>query len=304
MLGERLDWNDLRFFVAVARGGSTLAASKRLRVSQATVSRRITLLEETVGTELFVRRPSGYTLSQQGRAMLPAAEAVEAAVNQFCATLAAESRRLSGQVRLTTVESAANAWVFPALRRLRASHPDIAVEIITTEANLDLARGEADVAIRFGRRPTHEALVAQHLADLHECFYAHSELVAQLGPPTDYADLARYPLIADSLQRGGVVSGWIAANVPEARIVHRVNTLSGLLSSVRAGLGAAVLPCVMGDDLRNIVRLMPPIEALSTPCWMVTTDAARRQPHIRAVIDSTVEHVARTFAPSPVPRVA
>ena len=80
-------------------------------------------------------------------------------------------------------------------------------------------------------------------------------------------------------------------NVPDGRIVHRVNSLSGLVAGVRAGLGAALLPSIMGDDLRDLVRLMPPIEELSTPCWMVTTRAARSQPHIRAVIDQVVEQV-------------
>ena len=288
-----LDWDDLRFFLAVARDGSTLAASKSLKVSQATVSRRITVFEESVGVELFARGPAGYTLTHRGTAIVLLAEAVEAAVGAVTDTIAAESRRLSGEVRLTTVESAANSWVVPALKRLHASHPGIAVEIVTSDATLDLLRGEADVAIRFGERPTQEALIVRHLTDLQECFYASRELVVEYGRPSDHADLARYPLVGNSPSRIGFGNEWIVANVPGARIVQRVNTLSGIVSSVRAGLGAALMPCLIGDDLKGLVRLTTPIPELSTACWLVATDAARRQPHIRAVIDAVVAEIER-----------
>lgn len=292
------EWNDLRHFLALARSGSTVAAAKRLKVSQATVSRRITELEAQLGIQLFVRRPSGYELSPRGQALLPLAEAVEAAVERFGHAVGAETRRLTGLVRLTTVESAANAWAIPALAALRHNFPEIEVEVITTDSNLDLARGEADVALRFGTRPTQESLVTRHLADLDECIYASREMVARLGRPANHAGIAAYPLIADSIDRTGRFSDWIAENVPDARIVHRVNSLSGVVAAVRAGIGAAILPCIMGDDLKGLVRLMPPIKELSTACWLVTTDAARRQPHIRAVIDQVVAQVTSGTARS------
>ena len=289
-----LDWNDLRFFLAVAREGSTPAASKSLKVSQATVSRRITVLEEALGVELFSRGPAGYVLSQRGAAIVSLAEAVEAAVGAATDAISAQTRQLTGEVRLTTVESAANSWVIPALKRLHASHPDIAVEIVTSDINLDLARGEADVAIRFGERPTQDTLIVRHLTNLEECFYVCRELAVEYGRPCDHADLARYPLVGNSPSRLGFGNEWILANVPNARFVQRVNTLSGIISSVRAGLGAALMPCLIGDELKGVVRLTTPIPELSTACWLVTTDPARRQPAIRAVIDAVVSQIERT----------
>jgi DNA-binding transcriptional LysR family regulator len=286
-----LDWNDVRFFLAVARSGSTLAASKQLKVSQATVFRRIAVFEEALGAKLFVRRPSGYGLSVRGRSLLPAAEAVEVAVRAFEDEAAAELRRLSGQVRLTTVESAANAWVIPALAALRQNHPGVRVEIITGDDNLDLLHGEADVAIRFGPRPSEEVLIARHLTDIHMCLYASHDLVTRLGRPVDYADIARYPLIEGTMDHRGPMGRWIAAHVPDAEIGHKFSALSGIIGAVRAGLGAALIPCMMGDALHGLVRLMPPIPELTLPCWMVSTDHARRQPHIRAVIDHVVDHI-------------
>jgi DNA-binding transcriptional LysR family regulator len=287
------DWNDLRFVLAIARSGSTLGASRLLRVSQATVSRRITVLEEALGFQLFVRRPSGYSLTARGELLLPHAASVEEAVDRFAHVAEAESRRLSGRVRITTVESAANAWIIPAVAALHATHPDVEVEVITTDTNLDLVQGEADIAIRFGPRPEQESLIVRPLTELEECFYASRDLATRIGRPADYAGLSAYPLVSDTVDRSGRFARWIEENVPAGRIAHRVNSMSGIVASVRAGIGAAALPCIMGDDLRGLVRLMPPIPELSTACWLVTTDTARRQPHIRAVIDHVVSNVLR-----------
>lgn len=285
------DWNDLKFFLAVARDGSTLAASRTLKVSQATVSRRITLLEEILGVELFARHASGYALTARGEALLPLAEGVEAEVLRFAAGLEAESRRLSGRVKLTTVESAAAAWIIPALAGLRESHPGIEVEVISTDSNLDLASGEADVAVRFGTRPAGETLIVRRLTGLEETVYASRELVTRLGRPANPADLARYPLIADSASFTGRFNAWLEREVPEGRVVQRVNSISGILASVKTGIGAALLPCMIGDDVRTLVRLMPPIPELTTDCWLVTTDQARRQPHVRAAIDAVIANI-------------
>ena len=285
-----LDWNDLRYFLAVARSGSTLAASKQLKVSQSTVSRRVTALEEVIGVNLFVRKPSGYELTPRGESVLSAAESVESAVISFSDSVSAEARRLSGTVRLTTVESAANAWIIPTLGLLRARYPELRVEIMTSDRNLDLSRGEADVALRFGSRPTEETLIVRHLVDMQEAFYAHEELVSKLGMPNDLADLMRYPLVM-SIDRDGFINRWVTEHLPDAEIAHRASTLSSIIASVRSGIGASILPCLMGDDTRGLVRLLPPITELTAHGWMVTTDSARRQPHIRAVIDFVVEQI-------------
>ncbi|QLC22421.1 LysR family transcriptional regulator [Parasphingopyxis sp. CP4] len=293
-----LDWNDLRYFLSVARTGSTLAASKQMKVSQSTVSRRITAFEEDIGVKLFVRKPSGYDLTPRGESVLPAAESVEAAILSFSDGIEAESRRLAGTVRLTTVESAANAWVIPAVGLLRERYPEISVEIMTSDQYLDLARGEADIAIRFGPKPTQETLIVRHLIDMLESFYASEQLVAQIGMPEDIPDMARYPLVS-SLDGESSTSRWVAERVPGATIAQRASTLSSIIASVQSGLGASILPCLMGDDIKGLVRLMPPIEELTTPGWMVTTDEARRQPHIRAVIDFVVEQIQLSLARRP-----
>ena len=193
-----LDWNDLRYFLAVARTGSTLAASRTLKVAQATVSRRITALEDALGTTLFVRSASGYQLSVRGRAMLTSAEAVERSIENMVNSVEAEGRRLSGSVRLTTVESAANVWIMPALAAFRAQHPDVTAEVIVDDRTLDIARGEADIAIRFGNPPQDDSLFIRRIVEMHESVYVRHDLAEQLGLPNDYEALKRYPMIGIS----------------------------------------------------------------------------------------------------------
>ncbi|MBL0925639.1 MAG: LysR family transcriptional regulator [Sphingomonadaceae bacterium] len=291
-----LDWNDLRFFLAVARSGSTLAASRTLKVAQATVSRRITALEEALGATLFIRSPSGYTLSSRGQTMLVGAEQVERGINALINSVEAEGRRLSGAVRLTTVESAANVWLMPALAAFRAQHPAVVAEGIVDDRALDIARGEADIAIRFGNPPQDESLVIRRIVELHESVYAREDLAEQLGLPNSYEGLKRYPMIGFSGTGIGHIAQWTNNLGPDIDIVHSANTLSAVIAAVRAGMGAAVMPCLIGDTTPGLVRLFPPIPELSTPGWIVTTASARQQPHVRALLDFIAEFIRNSVA--------
>jgi DNA-binding transcriptional LysR family regulator len=291
-----LDWNDLRFFLAVARSGSTLAAARTLKVAQATVSRRITALEEALGTKLFIRSPSGYALSFRGQTMLAGAEQVERSINALVNSVEAEERRLSGTVRLTTVESAANVWLMPALAAFRAQHPAVVAEVIVDDRALDIARGEADIAIRFGNPPQDESLVIRRIVELHESVYARQDLADQLGLPNNHKGLKRYPMIGFSGTGIGHIAQWMQNLGPDINVVHSANTLSAVIAAVRAGMGAAVMPCLIGDTMPGLVRLFPPIPELSTPGWIVTTASARQQPHIRALLDFIAEFIRDSVA--------
>lgn len=283
------DWNDLRYFLAVARTGSTLAASRQLRVSQATVSRRVSILEDALGTNLFSRRPSGYALTPRGSAVLPVAETVESAVQSFADSIAAEQRKVSGIVKVTSVEAAANEWIIPALAQFRELYPDVGVEVLAVPEFLDLSRGEADIAIRFGPKPTQDSLIVRHLLQMEQTAYASEALVARLGLPGTVADLASYPFVVFSGDQPTLVNSWMQTTIAAAEITHRTNSISGIIASMRAGLGASILPCLMGDKEPGLVRLLPPVPELVIPGWMVTTDAARKLPHVRAFLDFVVD---------------
>lgn len=148
------DWNDLRYFLAVARTGSTLGASRALAVNPTTVARRIAELERAIGMKLFDKRQTGYALTEAGAELRATAERVELEATAFAEGVAAIGRRISGVIRVTTNEGLANGVMAPALSAFRRLHPDVRIDLIVDERRLDLARGAADVALRTGSRPT------------------------------------------------------------------------------------------------------------------------------------------------------
>lgn len=159
-----MDWNDLRYVAAVSSTGSTLAAAQQLRVSQPTVARRITALEASLGLSLFERHASGYRLTKTGAALLPAIVDVEKAVGAVALAAERQRRRLSGTIRLSAPSVVVELYVAPALTRFRSLYPELQVEILSADRPVDLERGEADVAIQVGARPTEGRLVARRLA--------------------------------------------------------------------------------------------------------------------------------------------
>ena len=159
-----LDWNDLRYFLAVARDGSTLAAGRALRVSQTTVARRIAALEEAVGLTLFEKRPAGYALTAAGDELLDHAEAVEAAALKFDSAAGASTRDVSGTVRLTAEEIFSVTLFAPLLRELHDLHPGIVIELDSGQALRDLGAGEADIALRSTVGDQAAGLVGRQIA--------------------------------------------------------------------------------------------------------------------------------------------
>src|SRR5689334_14201998 len=146
--GEMLDWNDLKYFLAVAKRGSTLAAGRSLRVSQTTVARRIAALERALGVRLFDKRQAGYALTPAGHELLSRAEEVEHAASVFSEAAAAQLRDVSGSVKITTEEVYAITVLAPVLRELHELHPEILIELDTSQQVRDLGAGEADISLR------------------------------------------------------------------------------------------------------------------------------------------------------------
>ncbi|MDO9488409.1 MAG: LysR family transcriptional regulator, partial [Sphingomonadaceae bacterium] len=159
-----LDWTDLRYFLAVARTGSTLAAGRALGVSQTTAARRVAALEQALELTLFERRQSGYGLTPAGEALLVSAQGVEAAAGAFADTAAAQTREISGTVKLTCEEIYAVTVLAPILRDLHEAHPGIRIELDTSDEVRDLGAGAADVALRSAKQLTGDGLVARRIA--------------------------------------------------------------------------------------------------------------------------------------------
>ncbi len=179
------DWDDLRFVLAVARTGSALRAARALSVNQTTVTRRIAQIEDAIGGMLFETKQSGQVVTPLGQMVAAGAERIEAEVLALRSAIEARQRVLSGSVRFTSSEVYANYVVAPYLRSFRQQYPGVRVELITDDRRLDVARGEADVALRAGSRPEGGGIVAQRLPDAGWTAYCSRSYAEEHGIPAD-----------------------------------------------------------------------------------------------------------------------
>lgn len=270
------DWDDLKYFLAVARHGSTLAAGRALGVNQSTVQRRLADLERALGQRLVERHPSGYRLTDLGRALLPAAEAVAAAASDFARSLHDLARDHAGIVRLTCPEPIAfRITASGLLDRFRALHPDLEVEFVLSDRYVDLAKGEADVALRSGDTDD-GVLVGRKVADSIWAVYASRTYIARHGAPGGVADLPRHPLIGfDETLGRHRIAVWLRAVAPDAAYAARTNSVLGLVSSAKAGVGVAPLPIALGDAEPDLVQVIGPVAEL-TRAWRLLAHPDQR----------------------------
>lgn len=291
MAAPGFDWNDLRHFLAVAEAGSTLAAGRRLRVSQTTVARRLAALEDRLGLRLFDRRPSGYVLTEAGTALLPRAREVEAAARRVQDDAAARKRATTGTVRITAADVYATALILPVLSELHATHPGILVEVDESLEQLDLAGGAADIALRDIERPAGAGLVAQRLCDLPWTFYCSAGYAARHGLPGSYHEMRGHPLVAGGgAMVGPVYDHWLAQVGLSGAVAMRHGSISGLLAAVRSGAGVGALPCLVADLDPGLLRCVPPHPAQPPRAlWLIYPERHRASPHVRIVVD----HLAR-----------
>ncbi|MFN7177471.1 MAG: LysR family transcriptional regulator [Thermaurantiacus sp.] len=304
MAGPGFDWNDLRHFLAVAASGSTLAAGRSLRVSQTTVARRITALEDALGLHLFERLPSGYLLTGAGEALLPLARELEAAATAIADHASASARALSGTVRITLEEVFATTLLLPMLADLRQAHPGIMVEVDASVQQRDLAAGAADIALRNIARPSGAGLVAQWLCDSPWTFYCSEDYAARHGRPASYSEMRQHVLVAGG---GDVVAPiyeeWLARTGLLGAVAMRHGSISGLLAAVRSGAGIAALPCLVADFEPGLLRCMEPVhEQPSRGLWLLYPERHRSSPHVRVVVDhlaGCIRALARESAARP-----
>jgi DNA-binding transcriptional LysR family regulator len=286
-----VDWNDLKYFLEVARGGSLTRAADVLRVSQSTVGRRIAELEQRLATRLFARHQTGYFLTDEGRELLGRAEAVEDNMLAFERGASGLAPAVSGIVRLATTENLATDLVIPALPRFVARHPQLRLEIVTTTATVELGRRDADLALRVVR-PSHGNLKMRRLGEMTHGVYGHRDYLAR-HPARDGDPLAGRAIVTwDEAHAHLPAARWLALHAPEAHVVLAASTLRAQIAAVRAGLGLAVLPDFLATD-PHFVRVLAPSEVFSDGLWLVMHADLAASNRVRAVADFLAETVAQ-----------
>jgi DNA-binding transcriptional LysR family regulator len=285
------DWNDLQYFSAVTRHGSTLAAGRSLGVDQSTVQRRIAALERHLGRPLLRREATGYKLTDFGEAMVANVQRVEAAAADFALQADALVHGARGVVRVTCPE--------PIVLRLQSSgfierfhtlHPGLRVEFVMSDRYLDLARGDADIALRSGDTDDDE-LIGRRIGTSYWAIYASRAYLDAHGAPADIGALAGHSLVGfDESMARHRISTWLQ-RVAQGRVVARSNSVLGLLQSAKAGLGLAPLPTAIADPEPDLVRVLGPIDDLTRIWRVLAAPEFRRRPEVAALFDFVVHEV-------------
>lgn len=288
------DWNDVRFFLAVARSGSTLTAARDLKISQPTVARRVAALEEALGVTLFERRQAGYRLTEEGEALVADAATMETSALVLLDGARARARKLSGSVRLTCNEVTATYHLAPLLAEFQRTYPDIRVDLMVSEAKLDLARGEADVAIRATDRPEGPGLVARKLLDAPWGVYATKGYVEAHGRPTSFEDVANGHRIigGEGPLRTIEALQWFESFVPAEAVAARANSFPAMIANLRAGTALGVAPSGIFDRDPTMVACLTLPERFWGNVWLVTHERVRRLPRVRALMDFIAAYIA------------
>ena len=295
--------SDWHIFLAVSRHGSTLAASRHLATSQSTISRRIEALETALGIPLFDKRPTGYALTDAGKAMVPKAEAIEAAVGAAILTASQQHRGLAGRIRFTTLEAFAQTFIIPALSEFRTAYPDIHIEMIVHEDPLDLVAGGADVALRAGPAPTASGLVIRRVLTDGWSVYCSRAYAERNGVPRSAEELRDHSVIGLPWRfRDVPMTRWIDDIVPETAIVLRTESIPGLLVGIKSGVGVSLMSDMVAETDAALMRCFVPPEPVGAPVWLVTTEHLRHEPRIRALLEFMAGYlVARRFRADGVP---
>jgi DNA-binding transcriptional LysR family regulator len=280
------NWDDLRYFLAVARHKTLAGAARELGVTHSTVFRRITLLEDRLGSRLFDRLTTGYRLTAIGADTLVIAEEVEQGVNLLVRKVSGADLRLSGALRITTTDTLAFGLLTPHLKLFQDTYSDIEIQVNVQNRFLNLTNREADVAIRPSIRLDEGEVIGRHLSDIAAALYASRGYLEISGRPCSMTDLRNHKVISgDESLENTVTVRFIRQFVRRANIVYRSNSLVDQLNAVQGGFGIAAMPCFMADKDPQLVRLFPPEKRMANKLWLLAHRDLRRNARVRAFSD-------------------
>ncbi len=279
-----INWDDIRVFLAVARSGQILGASRRLGLNHATTSRRITALEHALDTQLFVRRTNGCGLTGEGEAFMAHAERMEAEMLSAQASLGRTDSAISGTVRIGAPDGFGVWFLSSRLGALTARHPDLRLQLVPVPRSFSLPQREADIAITV-ESPAEGRLVARKLVDYSLSLYASRAYLAAHGAPESAEALRQHRLVSyvedlifsPSLQfTREILRNWSAQ--------FEISSAIGQMEAVRAGAGIAVLHDYIAMQYPELVRILPSCR-IERSYFMVFHESTRDLARLRTVAD-------------------
>ena len=293
-----MDWEDLRYVLAVSRDQNLSLAAARLGVSHTTVGRRVRAIEESLGVRLFDRTPDAFMPTPAGQDIAEVAERMEGEVLSLEGRVLGRDAQLKGKLRVTTMD-----MLFRRYRDVVASfisrYPSVELTVTASDTEVSLTRREAEVAIRLTNTPP-DPFVGRKVGQVEFAVFASKALVEHVGPDATYE---AFPWIHwDERLNMRWLDDWLAVNAPKARIAMRVDGSSVILREViSAGIGVHFLACFEGDSDPNLQRLGPVDPTFTRGVWLLTLPDLRNTSRIRAFMDHVGESVRKQDFEAPRP---
>jgi DNA-binding transcriptional LysR family regulator len=285
---EELNWDALKTLLAVSEAGSINGAGQALGVSHSTVLRRVDGLEAAFGTQLLLRHRSGCSLTPAGEVAVSELREVAARMEVLARRVQGHRQTLDGSLRITTLESAAGL-VLPLLSTVRRTHPMLSFEVLTADHYLDLARGEADLAIRLTGDPPAD-LVGRRHGHVALAVYGHRSLVAGRGEAC--LKVAPWAVLGPGRPQLPQAQ-WERRHVPQDQVWLRTEGSQMLWTSVVQGLGLGILACALADPDPDLIRLTPPLPELQVDLWTLYHRELRQAARLRVVHEELSRSLAR-----------
>ncbi len=280
-----MNWDDLRFILAVSKTGSLSRAAQLLEVDHTTVGRRVESAEASLGVKLFVRTPKGYLPTVDAERLLAPMLEVESAVHAVERSAQANQVSLDGVVRVTSPETFGISYLAPRLAAFGINNPSLTVELMPVGEILSLGGREAEIAVRFFRS-RQKNLVVRKIGAVEYAFYATSAYLAR-RPVRSPKDLANHALILSTPGAKVVELSWLGRLCPAARPTF-VSTISlALVQAARVSAGIAILPRYLGDSEATLTRVPMP-DPPSEPVWLTIHRDIQRTPRVRVLFDFLV----------------
>lgn len=278
------NWNEIRTAAHVARLGTISAAAAELSVHRATVTRHIDELEASLGAKLFQRHARGFTPTELGLELLRVANATDDQFGQLIRQAKGQSGGLSGKITITTLEELSN-FIMPGIAEFSAAHPDIGVQIVSTELLMKLEYGQAHIAFRAGTQPNDPDNVVRLFKKLDMALYASKTYIAAHGQPNNVEQLKRHRFIGTLGEASRApFNTWLRNIFGEIEIKVEVNQTHTLTSALDAGLGIGFAPVQTARDNSNLVEIMSTRPQWQTSIWMVTHVDLHRSAKVQAFI--------------------
>lgn len=287
-----MDWDNIRYFLAIAREGSVRAAAERLEVTHSTVLRRIAQLEERLGAQMFEKLPSGYKLTDAGEAVLEYARQMETSSNDLASSVLGRDQSVRGQLRVTLAPTLATHLLMPDFGEFTARHPEIEMEILSSDEPVNLTNREAEVAIRvvYDRISLPLNLHAIKGPELFGAVYISRDLLSawQAGAAKRVRWIVK--------KFDGIPDWGREVEIPIGEIPFKTVEAEAHLVAVRQGIGMTALPCFVGDRDPLLVRVPGTGLHLHGTVWLLTHGETRKTKRVRLFTEFLSRRLA-TYAP-------